>query len=43
MPATLDDACGDEPSYLCERVYDLTDGNDDLTKLIDWLLAQSVD
>ena len=38
LPATLDDACGVEASFLCERVYDLTNSNADLTEIIDWLL-----
>jgi small-conductance mechanosensitive channel len=38
VPATLEDACGDDPSYFCERFYDLTDGNDDLTRMFDWVL-----
>ncbi len=38
LPETLDDACGDDASFICERVYDMTDGNEDLTEVVDWML-----
>ena len=34
----LDDACGAEPSYLCERVFDFSDGNEVLARLAEWLI-----
>jgi small-conductance mechanosensitive channel len=37
LPETLEEACGDDASYVCERVYDITDGNEDLTEFLDWL------
>ncbi len=38
VPATLADSCGDDPSYICEQIYDLSNGNETLTQLADWLL-----
>ncbi|MDG0976876.1 MAG: mechanosensitive ion channel family protein [Ilumatobacter sp.] len=35
---TLEEGCGDDPSFICEQVYDLTDGNEDLTQVVDWVL-----
>ena len=34
----LQDGCGDDPSFICEQVYDLTGGNEDVTQVIDWVL-----
>lgn len=38
MPQALDDACGDDPSIICEWVHGVTNGNDDVTEVVDWLL-----
>lgn len=38
LPETLEDGCGDDPSFICEQVYELTNGNEDLTAVIDWVL-----
>lgn len=35
---TVDDACGEDPNYLCERVFDATDGNEALARMTDWLI-----
>jgi len=35
---TLPDACGEDPNYVCERVYDATDGNATAARLADWLI-----
>jgi small conductance mechanosensitive channel len=32
------DACGSEPSYLCEQVFEATDGNELLARLAEWLI-----
>ncbi len=37
-PRSLDEACGTSPSLVCRRVYEITNGNDDLTEFVDWLL-----
>ncbi|MGA9277796.1 mechanosensitive ion channel family protein [Ilumatobacter sp.] len=37
-PPTLPDACGEEPNYLCERVFEATDGNATAARLTDWLI-----
>jgi small-conductance mechanosensitive channel len=34
----VEDGCGSEPSWLCEVVYDLTDGNTVLPELVDTVL-----
>ena len=39
-PETLEGGCGNDPSFICEQVYDLTNGNEDLTQIIDWMLHQ---
>lgn len=36
---SIDDACGDEPSWICERVFDWT-GSEGWTRAVDWLLAK---
>ena len=37
LPATLEDACGEEPGSVCEWVYDET-GDETLAKLANWLV-----
>ena len=37
VPATLEDACGEEPGAACEWVYDRT-GDETLSKLANWLV-----
>jgi small conductance mechanosensitive channel len=32
------DACGSAPSYLCERVFEATNGNELLARLAEWLI-----
>ena len=34
----LVDACGDDPNFLCERVFDASGGNQTLARLADWVL-----
>ncbi len=36
--ASVTDACGVDASYLCERVYDATDGNQLLSRGADWFV-----
>ena len=41
VPAAADDltnACGEDPGWFCERVFDWTDGNETASKLTDWFL-----
>ena len=38
--STLSDACGLEPKFICERVFEATDGNETLTELVDWLIGR---
>ena len=35
----LEDACGASPSWICESVFDLTNGNHLLSQTADWLFA----
>ncbi len=35
----LENACGSNPSWLCESVFDLTDGNRLLAETADWLIS----
>ncbi len=35
---TLPDACGEDPNYLCEQVFEFTDGNKTAAQLTDWLI-----
>ncbi len=37
VPATLEDACGEEPGSVCEWVYDQT-GDETLAKIANWLV-----
>ncbi len=37
--ANLDEACGDEPSWACEQVFDWT-GNQTLAGFVDWFVAK---
>lgn len=39
-PSTVEQSCGDDPTFLCKRLFDITDGNASLTELIDWLLSR---
>lgn len=39
-PAALSDACGLEPKFICERVFEATGGNETLTELVDWLIGR---
>jgi small conductance mechanosensitive channel len=36
----LVDACGESPGWLCEEVFDASDGNATLSKLSDWLVSR---
>lgn len=36
----LIDACGEEPGWICEEVFDATDGNETVSKLADWLVSR---
>ncbi len=38
LTETLEDGCGQDPSFICERVYELTGENVGLTQVVDWLL-----
>ena len=40
LPVSVADSCGTDPSFLCERLYDLTDGDENLTEILDWLLGR---
>jgi small-conductance mechanosensitive channel len=40
LPSSVTDSCGADPSFVCERLYDLTDGDESLTELLDWLLGR---
>ena len=37
---SLDDACGDDPTYLCEEVFDATDGNVVVARIADFLIGR---
>ena len=39
--AELSDACGDDPSGICERTYDLTD-SETVAELVDWFVGPPV-
>mgnify|MGYP000677442362 FL=1 len=39
MDAQLEHACGTNPSWICESVFDLTNGNRFLTETADWLVS----
>ena len=39
MDAQLENACGTNPSWICESVFDLTNGNRLLTETADWLVS----
>lgn len=39
MDAELENACGSSPSWICESVFDLTNGNQFLSRVADWLFA----
>ena len=39
MDPELEDACGANPSWICESVFDLTNGNQLLSRIADWLFA----
>jgi small conductance mechanosensitive channel len=36
---SVGDACGEDPGYLCEQVFDVTNGNESLARLADWLIG----
>ncbi|MEL6892263.1 MAG: mechanosensitive ion channel family protein, partial [Actinomycetota bacterium] len=38
VPDVLDDACGDDPGWLCEWVFDVSDGNERLAQVADWFV-----
>ncbi len=40
LPSSVTDSCGADPSFLCERLYDLTGGDETLTELLDWLFGR---
>lgn len=40
LPTDLTDSCGTNPAYLCEWIYDLSDGNETVTRLADWLVGR---
>ncbi|MFT6290039.1 MAG: small conductance mechanosensitive channel [Ilumatobacter sp.] len=40
--AGLDAACGSDPNYLCEQVFERTDGNGTLARLSDWLIDRPI-
>jgi small-conductance mechanosensitive channel len=39
-PTDVAESCGDDPSFVCQRLHDLTDGNEQLTEVLDWLLGR---
>jgi small conductance mechanosensitive channel len=39
MDSELEKACGANPSWVCESVFDLTNGNQLLSRIADWLFA----
>ncbi len=39
-PEPLEDACDEDPSAICEWVFEATDGNETLAKLSDWLVSR---
>ena len=38
----LEDACGTDPGWICETVFDLTDGNRFLSSIAEWLVTMVV-
>lgn len=36
----LPDACGDDPTYICEQMFEATDGNETVARLADWLIGR---
>lgn len=38
----LESACGSDPSWICETVFDLTDGNEFLASIAEWLVTMIV-
>ncbi len=40
-PAALKDACGDDPKWMCERVFDAT-GSKRWAEIVDWVVAKPV-
>jgi moderate conductance mechanosensitive channel len=38
--STLTGACGSEPTFICKRVFEATDGNETLTQVADWLIGR---
>ena len=39
MDAELENACGENPSWICESAFDLTNGNRFLAETADWLVS----
>ena len=39
-PELLAEACGDDPSWVCQQVLDASDGNEFLARTADFLLAK---
>ncbi len=40
LPSSLADSCGPDPTFVCERFYDLTEGNETATEVLDWLFGR---
>lgn len=40
LPSSVADSCGVDPTFLCGRLYDLTNGNGSLTETLDWLFGR---
>ena len=40
VPSTLEDTCGVDPGWWCEWVYERSDGNEALTRTLDWVLGR---
>ena len=40
VPQELTEACGADPSWVCEQVLDASDGNEFLARTADFLLAK---
>ncbi|MFK7918203.1 MAG: mechanosensitive ion channel family protein [Ilumatobacter sp.] len=38
VEATLDEVCSEDPSLICETVFDRTNGNETVARLADWLI-----
>jgi small-conductance mechanosensitive channel len=40
--ASIEDACGENPRFLCEQVFERTDGNETLARLTSWLVDRPI-